>query len=240
MAALGSRAHAVAIDLPGVGGSEVPLTANDKRSIARCVHEFIGAMKLRNVTLVGHDVGGQIAYAYLHEYPRELAGAVLMNIVIPGIDPWAEVIRNPAIFHFAFHAVPELPERLIAGREAIYFGYFFDVLSARRDGVPREVRNECAQAYSRLAALKTGFDWYRAFKQDEQDNARTRSQSVDTPVLYLRGDKEHGDIDRYVAGLRGGLRNVRGHLIPDSGHFAPNEQPVAVADLLAEFVARRD
>ena len=65
---------------------------------------------MTDVTLAGHDAGGQIVYAYLHAYPEDLARAVIMNVAIPGLDPWDEVKRNPHIWHFAFHAVPELPE----------------------------------------------------------------------------------------------------------------------------------
>jgi hypothetical protein len=41
-----------------------------------------------------------------------------MNVVVPGVDHWSEVKRNPNIWHFAFHAVPELPEKLVQGKEA--------------------------------------------------------------------------------------------------------------------------
>lgn len=236
MPALAERAHTIAIDLPGIGGSETRAPLNDKRTLARYVHAMIGALDLRDVTLVGHDIGGQIVYAYLHEY-QDLARAVLMNIVIPGIDPWADVIRNPHIWHFAFHAIPELPEALVTDRLAPYFDYFYNVLAATPDGVPASVRREYAAAYSRPEALRTGFDWYRAFAQDEKANLADKHQPVNTPVLYLRGDKEPGDIDRYVAGLRdGGLRNVRSSLIANSGHFTPDEQPAQIARVISEFI----
>jgi pimeloyl-ACP methyl ester carboxylesterase len=48
------------------------------------------------VTLVGHDIGGMIVYAYLHAYPDTIEQAVIMNVVIPAVDPWSEVIRNPS------------------------------------------------------------------------------------------------------------------------------------------------
>jgi pimeloyl-ACP methyl ester carboxylesterase len=62
-------------------------------------------------------------------------------------------------------------------------------------------------------------------------------------VLYLRGGAEQGlELERYVTGLReSGLTSVEGATIPDSGHFAPDEQPDAVARLLREFTrARQD
>ena len=63
-------------------------------------------------------------------------------------------------------------------------------------------------------------------------------QTVDTPVLYLRGNKDPGfAVDRYVEGLRhGGLTNVEAGEIADSGHFALDEQPEAVARALEHFL----
>jgi pimeloyl-ACP methyl ester carboxylesterase len=240
MPALGERAHCLAIDLPGIGGSEMPPIANDKRALATYVRGLIETLGLRGVTLVGHDVGAQIVYAYLHEYPNELAAAALMNIVIPGVDPWSEVVRNPSIWHFAFHAIPELPEVLVTGRQAAYFDYFYDLLSATRTGVTGQSRQAYVAAYSRPEAMRTGFDWYRAFAQDEKDNRASQGLRIETPVLCIRGDREYGDLERYVAGLRtAGLRNVTGRLIRACGHFGPDEQPVEVATMISDFIPHR-
>ena len=237
MAALGDTHHAVAIDLPGVGRSIGRLPSNDKRSIANCVRQVIAALGLRRPTLVGHDVGAQVVFAFLRGGADALSAAVMMNIVVPGIEPWSQVVRNPHIFHFAFHAVPELPELLVSGHEARYFDYFFDALSRHRDGVGRDARRAYAAAYARADALSTGFDWYRAFAQDEKDNQQGFGRAVRTPVLYLRGQHERGDIAEYLKGLRdAGLRNVHGELIAESGHFAPDEAPAAVAAAIRRFV----
>jgi pimeloyl-ACP methyl ester carboxylesterase len=171
------------------------------------------------VTLVGHDVGGMIVYAYLHAYPKTLQRAVIMNVVIPGLDPWSDVIRNPHIWHFAFHAIPALPETLVAGRQAAYFDYFYDQL-AGPVGVDKAARDTFVQAYARPEALRTGFEWYRTFPQDEKDNQGDKDDLVQTAVLYLRGEHEAGDLERYLNGLRsGGLRNVQGRVIAGSGHY---------------------
>jgi hypothetical protein len=34
-----------------------------------------------------------------------------MDVIIPGVDPWDEVLRNPYIWHFALHSIPHLPKR---------------------------------------------------------------------------------------------------------------------------------
>jgi pimeloyl-ACP methyl ester carboxylesterase len=92
------------------------------------------------------------------------------------------------------------------------------------------------RAYSTFEALHVGFEWYRAFPQDEKDNLGVRDVPVQTPVLCIRGDHE-GDLQPYVEGLReSGLHNVQGRAIPDSGHFAPDEQPAEVVRALREFI----
>jgi pimeloyl-ACP methyl ester carboxylesterase len=238
MDTLRDEAHVLALDLPGIGGSTPPPPANDKRTLARYVRGVIAALALTDVTLAGHDAGGQIVYAYLHAYPEELARAVIMNVAVPGLDPWDEVKRNPHIWHFAFHAVPELPEVLVAGHEARYFDFFYGAIAARPEAITPAARAVYAEAYARPEALRTGFEWYRAFAQDEKDNAAAKGQPIDTPVLYLRGDHDSGDLEDYLQGLRdGGLREVQGRRIADCGHFAPDEQPEAVGAALREFVA---
>ena len=238
MIQLSDEAHVVAMDLPGVGGSPTPPPSGDKRTLARCLRGVIDALGLTDVSLVGHDVGGQIVFAFLHGFPRIARRAAIMDVAIPGVDPWSEVRRNPSIWHFAFHAVPELPERLVAGRQAEYFGWFYDRLSASPGGVGQRARELYVEAYARPEALRAGFDWYRAFPQDEKNNLAVERQPVDTPVLYLRGEKDPGaPLDRYLEGLRhAGLRSVEGGVIANSGHFAPDERPGEVARALVRFL----
>jgi pimeloyl-ACP methyl ester carboxylesterase len=239
MPRLATMNRVVAMDLPGIGVSGAPPLAGDKRTIAKLVRRVVKTLRLTNVTLVGHDIGGMVTYAFLRAYQDDLTGAVILNTVVPGIAPWAQVISNPHIWHFAFHAVPDLPERLVDGRQAAYFDFFFDAISEHPEAIGRTARAAYADAYCRAETLRVGFDWYRAFAKDEQDNVEPASP-VTTPVLYLRGECESGRIDTYVNGLRSsGLTNLRAQLIPDSGHFAPEEQPVAVADAIVAFQQAR-
>ena len=67
---------------------------------------------------------------------------------------------------------------------------------------------------------------------------RLENEAVDTPVLYLRGEKDPGlAVERYVDGLRrAGLRNVAGKVIAKSGHFVADEQPHQLLAVLREFL----
>jgi pimeloyl-ACP methyl ester carboxylesterase len=63
MALASSQVRAIAIDLPGIGGSTGDPTDGSKRQLAAAVHGLVETMGLRDVTLVGQDVGGMVTYA---------------------------------------------------------------------------------------------------------------------------------------------------------------------------------
>lgn len=238
LAAAAPEARAIAVDLPGIGASTAT-TDGTKTRIAACVHELVRALGLADLTLAGHDAGGMAAYAYLRRY-ADVARVVVMNTVLPGVPPWSQVIANPYIWHFGLHAVPELPETLVRGRQAAYFAYFHDVLSADPARITAESRAAHAEAYASGTALTAGFDLYRAFPADAAANeAAAAGPPVATPLLYLRGAAEHGDITMYADGLRAaGVTDVTTAVIPGAGHFAQEESPEEVWRLIRDFAAR--
>jgi pimeloyl-ACP methyl ester carboxylesterase len=226
--ALAAKDHrAIAIDLPGVGESTGDPTDGSKAAIAGVVHGLVDFLELRGITLVGHDAGGMAAYAYLRRHADPAADRiVIMDTVVPGVEPWTKVLANPYIWHFAFHRVPVLPETVVSGRERPYFDYFYDVLTPDPSRISPEARETAAAAYGTMPALTAGFSWYRSFPADAEDNADT--SPVGTPLRYLRGELEGGDIDEYERGFRAaGLTNVTTALIPGSGHFPMLEDPGA-------------
>ncbi|MBO3748280.1 alpha/beta hydrolase [Streptosporangiaceae bacterium NEAU-GS5] len=231
-------AHAIAIDLPGVGESRGQATDGSKTALADVVHALVTALDLRGVQVVGQDVGGMIAYAYLRRYgttSARVSRVVVMDVVIPGLGPWEQVLRNPHIWHFAFHSIPGLPERLVQGRQAEYFGYFYERLAADPAKVTPDRRAAYAEAYATDSALTAGFNWYRTFPQDAEENARTaKGPATATPLLYLRGEREGGDINAYVQGFRdAGVSDVRSGLVPAAGHFPQEEAPVETWRLIS-------
>lgn len=233
-----TEARAVAVDLPGVGGSTATAPDGRKSAIAARIGELIDVLGLADVTLVGHDVGGMVAYACLRRRP-EPARVVIMDTVVPGLGPWQEVLANPHIWHFALHSVPELPETLVRGRQAAYFDYFYDVLSQDPSKLTAESRAAHVAAYRADGALSTGFGWYRGFERDAEENA-AETAPVATPLLYLRGEAEGGDLDAYAAGFRAvGLSDVRSASVAGAGHFAPEEAPAEVWRLVRDFVGGR-
>ena len=236
MTVASGQVRAIAMDLPGIGESTGHPTGGSKRQLAAAVRGLVETMGLRNLTLVGQDVGGMVTYAYLRTFP-DLMQSVIMDVVIPGIDPWEQVLANPYIWHFAFHSIPELPERLVQGHQAEYFDYFYDAISADPSKITAEARAVYAQAYATGGALTAGFNWYRTFPQDAAANKEANSQAtMTTRLLYLRGEKEGGQIGDYLDGLRSaGMTHVDHALVPNAGHFTQEEAPEDTWRLIADF-----
>jgi pimeloyl-ACP methyl ester carboxylesterase len=234
--------RAVALDLPGVGGSSPGSPSEGfsgaKEDIAEVVNGLVRHLGLSDLTLIGHDIGGMVAYAYLRSY-SDLARAVIMDIVLPGVSPWEDFIRAPVLWHFAFHSIPELPEHLVRGKQLEYFEYFYNALSAKPESITVEARAIYAGAYRTDASLSAAFDWFRAFPADAEHNLRAADgPATATPLLYLRGAKERGiGIEPYVQGLRGaGVSTVEQAIVPGAGHFTPEEAPDETWKLIRSFL----
>ncbi|MBE3015074.1 alpha/beta hydrolase [Microbispora sp. NEAU-D428] len=228
----------IAFDLPGIGDSAGVRTDGTKHQIAAVLHQALANLGATDAVLVGHDIGGMIAYDYVHHYD-DASCAVILDAVIPGVDPWNQVLANPRLWHFAFHATPDLPESLVSGREHTYFRHFFDPLTHPDHPIPTEQQHVYAKAYATPAALTSGFDMYRAFAADSDHN-----RSLDacaTPLLYLRG--EHGmrmtttSLDAYRAGLSAaGNEDLAVGLVPDAVHYLAEENPDGTWQAITHFL----
>jgi pimeloyl-ACP methyl ester carboxylesterase len=233
---LAEDSYALAFDLPGVGDSEGAPRSAEKSEIADVVLRAAEAAGGKSIIVAGYDVGGMIAFACARDHGKRIAGAVVMNTVIPGLDPWTKILSDPRIWHFAFHQIPELPETVVAGRERPYFDFFYDVMASNAQHLPDARRDAYAKGYARREALQAGFDWYRAMPKDAEHNAR--KMHIETPVLYLRGDAGTSgkSMQEYAAGLKNaGVANLDIGVLPNSGEYAPEEAPVALVEALRRF-----
>lgn len=233
---LGEDYFVLAFDLPLVGASRGSPPSAEKTVLADIVLAAAERAGGRSVVLAGFDVGGMIAFAAARDHASRLRGAVVMNTVLPGIDPWSATLSDPRIWHFAFHSIPKLPETLVAGHQREYFDYFIEALVGNKAAVTDAYRRAFAHAYERPEALQAGFDWYRAMSADAEHNQRHRP--IDLPLLYLRGDADGRSPAEYLAGLRrAGARGATSDVISGSGELSPLEQPEAFMRAIRRFAA---
>jgi len=231
---LAAEHFVLAFDLPGIGSSRGAPASAEKSELADILLRAAESMGGKSIVIAGFDVGGMISYAAARDHGQRIAGAVIMNTVLPGLDPWSKLLTDPHIWHFAFHAVPDLPELLVSGRQRAYFDFFTNFLAGRKDAVSDRHRQAFARAYERPESLKVGFDWYRSLEADAARNGQVKE--IRTPLLYARGDADGRSPDEYVRSLqRAGAQHVRSCVLHGSGEFAPLEVPQQFEEIVLSF-----
>ena len=175
-----------------------------------------------------------VAYAYAQAYRDEVAKLVVVDAPLPGTTVFDALRTDPRVWHFAFHAVRDLPEHLVAGREREYLRFFFDARTSDPSALDLDV---FAAAYEQPGAMRAGFELYRAFDQDAEDNraALAAAGKLTLPVLAVGGEKSTSGA-LVEAMMREVADDVTGVIVPGTAHWVPEERPEAFVSALLEFL----
>jgi pimeloyl-ACP methyl ester carboxylesterase len=233
MPLLAEKFTVIAVDLRGVGESAVTPTGYDAASLAEDLHQLVDQLQLNKIYIVGHDIGGMVAYAFLRKYPETLRGAMILDVAIPGLDPWDKIKDDSTVWHIRFHQT-ELPEKLVAARQVDYFRYFL-----RKEFFSDEDVAHYATAYRDPDHLRTAFEFYRAFPTNEKFNAQGTGQ-IAQPVVFAVGERDYFAqfVSEIAAAMRAhGCKNLKTEVIKDSAHYVAQEQPQALAVLIDRYAA---
>ena len=142
---LAQKFTVIAPDLPGIGRSSIPDKV-DMLDAVRKIHELARSLNIEKARVVGHDIGLMVAYAYAAQFPNETEKLAVMDAFLPGMPGWEAIYNAPNIWHFRFNG--EYPEKLVQGRERIYFEYFWNVLAAdKTHSIPEPDRKAYTEAY---------------------------------------------------------------------------------------------
>lgn len=234
MPRLVERFTVIAVDLRGIGGSSPTNGGYDAATMAQDVYELVSALELERVYLVGHDLGGQVTYAFVRRYPHAPRGAMILDSPILGIEGLDDLLGDPRIWHGDFHMIRDLPEALVGGRQEIYFRYFFDLGMRHGRGISDADVKHYADAYASPPQLHAAFEMYRAFPTNLEFN-EAHQDANDVPLYLAAGEESPFAklIPKMTADLRvKGFARVESGLIPDAVHYLVEDQPDAVADLI--------
>jgi pimeloyl-ACP methyl ester carboxylesterase len=223
-------------DLRGLGDSSKPSTGYDGKTLAEDIHQLVTQLGFKTISLVGHDIGTQVAYSYAAAHPTEVKRLAVMELTIPGFVPAG---RMP-LWWVIFHQTPDVPEALVQGKEMMYLSWFFHNLPFNPAAITQADINEYVSRYSAPGGMHAGFEHYRAFPQDAIQNQNYSKTKLTMPVLALGGGyipTFGGNITMptIIYGMKLLAQNVTGITVPNSGHYIPEEQPDVVVKLLNNF-----
>jgi pimeloyl-ACP methyl ester carboxylesterase len=187
--------------------------------------------------MVGHDIGLMVAYAYAEGYRDAVSHLVIMGAPLPGTMVFDSIRSDPRVWHFAFHGACDIPEMLVAGRERQYLQAFFNTRMFDPSAVSESDMDLYASAYSAPGAIRAGFEVYRAFDQDVQDNrdALKRNGKLSIPVLAVSSSiTVYGP--RVEEMMREVADNVTGLRVSNAAHWIAEENPEAFTTGLLRFL----
>jgi pimeloyl-ACP methyl ester carboxylesterase len=230
---LGEKFTVIAPDLPGIGESSIPADGLDMKTAAIRIHALARLLGVEKASVVGHDIGLMVAYAYAAQFPSEVEKLVVMDAFLPGVAGWEAIYDNPGIWHFRFNG--PTPEALVQGRERIYFEYFWNDLAAEKTrSIPEADRKAYTTAYSRPGRMRAGWAYFVSFQQAAQDFAQLSRSELTMPVLVIGGEKSLGDALGQQMKLV--ATDVTVVVLKDTGHWVLEERPKETTDALVKFL----
>jgi haloacetate dehalogenase len=244
---LATKFRLVIPDLPGYGWSEVARARPDhapytKRAMANAMIELMEALGHARFALVGHDRGGRVGYRLALDHPGRLSRLAVIDIV-PTHTMWHEMDAALAykVWHWTFLALPApFPETMIGRDPTYYLDWKLASWSGTKDLTPFDPRAlvHYRTAFQDPLRIHASCEDYRAGHTTDlacDDADRLAGRKIACPVLALWGSKGIPSENTPLAVWREWSDDVRGRAI-DSGHFPQEENPLATAAALMDFL----
>jgi pimeloyl-ACP methyl ester carboxylesterase len=239
MLPLAERFTLVVPDPRGLGISDKPEEGYDKGTLGRDLFGLMTALGHERFAMVGHDCGMWVGYAMAADQPERVARIALGEAIIPGVAVSPPLIPDDRqlsdfLWHNNFCRVRGINEALVAGREEIFFDYQFTKISVPNP-IPADIRAFYIELIRRdRRTLRASFDYYRAIDADIPANRERMKTILSMPVLGFAG--ELACAAAVEEQLRRVAHDVRCTVIPNCGHFVPEEAPDALLALLMPFL----
>jgi pimeloyl-ACP methyl ester carboxylesterase len=231
--ALAPHFTVIAPDLPGIGNSAIPAGGSNMSNAAQRVHDAVHQLGYRRASVVGHDIGLMVAYAYAATYPREVQRLALMDAFLPGVAGWRAIYDNPNLWHFRFHG--PTPLALVSERERTYFDYYWNDFAANpTHSLSPADREGYVAAYSRPGRMAAGWAYFDSFPQTAVDFAGLATTKLRMPVLSIGGDKANGAA--LGTQVRAVAENVTVVVLKNTGHWLMEENPQQTIPALTKFL----
>jgi pimeloyl-ACP methyl ester carboxylesterase len=223
----------IAPDMRGLGDSEKPQTGYDTKTLAEDIYQLVKKLGYSKIYLVAHDWGGPVAYSYAAAHPEDVRKMIILDTLLPGFGfEEAGSFSPDGIWHFSFHAVRDLPEKLIDGKEDVYLNWFYD-RTYNQSAITPEDREEYIKQYSKPGAMRAGFEYYRAVFEDAEQNKEYAKEKLKIPILTIGGEAAIGNFT--TTSFQRVANNVTGITLPNTGHFIPEERPNFLTKQILNF-----
>jgi pimeloyl-ACP methyl ester carboxylesterase len=234
---LATTRRCVAIDLMGLGYSEIP-DAQDISfdSQAHMIASFLDAQGIGQVDLVGNDSGGGMAQVFAATHPARVRSLTLTDCEVN--DLWMTPMLEPLFAALASGMAAAGITAIVKDQAAAHAQ-----LGATYEDVKKAITPEIARLYfeplvasdTRRAQLQKFGDARRNMAQLVAAAPKLRESKFPTQVIWGEADTAF-DMTASLEWLRGNLGNLRRIVtVPRAKVFWPEEHPRLLSAMLKEF-----
>jgi pimeloyl-ACP methyl ester carboxylesterase len=236
---LADKFTVVAPDLRGFGYSSKPLAGYDGTTIASDLAALVEHLGLKDITVVGHDWGAVFGYVYAASHPDQVAALAIVEMVLPGLGMMEQAMtpapRGEFLWHMGFQSVPDVPELLIRGKERAYLQWFYGHFAYDPSAISASDIDVYVAAITQPGALRAGLAVYQEyFAIGEQVAAHSKKPLV-IPVRAFGGAASLAGLT--LTSVKAVAPNAQGGVIERCGHWAAEERPDFVAEMVRELVS---
>lgn len=216
--------HVVAYDNKGFGFSDKPAHGYSNADYARLVLALIDSLRLPDVVLVGHSMGGAIAAETALRGPSRVRGLVLVDAAGLGTRGALGVraARGPVIGP----VVATLRSRWVTAQ----------VLRSTFADRSKVTAADIDQYYAPVADPDFGRALRGVLREFRFDILRGRLAAIQVPCLVVWGDHDRLIPERLGRELARDLLRSAFIEVPKAGHDVPEEAPDAFNRLLITFL----
>jgi pimeloyl-ACP methyl ester carboxylesterase len=216
----------IAPDLLGLGWSDKPRDVPlGIAAQARYVGELLDHLDIDKVAVVGHSAGGGIAQLLAADPGRHVEALVLLDCM--AFDEW------PTDGVLEVQTLPpemETPETIeIAIRSAFRLGMI-------GEHVGDDDLNVYLEPWRASADAPAFFRWARALDGVGLKDLETVMANWTIPTLILWGERDPFFPPGVAERLNAAIPSSALGLVPDCGHFLPEEAPETIDPIIAEYL----
>ena len=193
--------------------------------------DLAGALGADRFHLVGHDWGGSLSWEIAARYPERLASLTMLSRPHPGAFARA-LADDPEQPHRSRHHKAFLETDAVLKLLANDAAWLRTRHAAQ--GIPPEATAKHLSVIGNPEAMAAALAWYRA-----RGTVHRPIRSIAVPTLFIWGDADD-TVGRMAAEGTGDFIEAPYHfeVLPNVGHYAPDQQPEVVNRLLLAHLSR--
>ena len=220
----------IALDLPGYGKSEKPLSPSYSFNFyTDLLAEFLSKLNIQAVNLVVHDLGGPVGLHWATRNQPMVKRIVFMNTLVYPNFSWAVVIFTLAL------KTPFVKD-WVTSANGIAWAMRFGVQNKTRiaDELAANYQNPFIEKSARQALIKSASNMsINAFKEIVE---KLPTFTIPIRAIYGENDRILPKVADTMQRIKKDLPQTEITALPNCGHFLQEDEPEKISVLLSAFL----